>query len=150
MGYDAAALAKAGICILLALVVGFFGSLYVGAKYLDSSHGPAARPIESKEASQSPPVARDPDPPSPSAQATPDTGNDRTITPQTRSAPEAGHAGREPAVTESRDELRLGRQERRRLRAERRKSLENANGRMQKPQTDTRRHEEPFFPFRQR
>ena len=154
MGFDAAWFAKAGICILLALVVGFLGSLYVGAKYLGSSHGPADRTTESKApppAAPGPVATRDPVPPAQTVQTAPDLESDRNNALHTPSAPQASQPGRDAAVAESREELRLGQQERRRLRAERRKNLENANARMQKPQPGSRRQDdqnEPFFPFR--
>ena len=156
MGFDATWFAKAGICIVLALVVGFFGSLFVGAKYLGSSQGPADRTIESKAPPQAAPgsvVARDPAPPVQNLQTAPGADSDHNNALQTPSAPQAARSGRDAPIAESREELRLGQQERRRLRAERRKNLENANARMQKPQQGSRRQDdrnEPFFPFRLR
>jgi hypothetical protein len=153
VGFDAAWVSKAAICILAALVAGLFGSPYFGTKYLDAPPRAADRTIESKAASESAPgspVERDPGPSARTAISS-DADSDRTVPRQTGSPSEATRSGREASKAESREELRIGQQERRRLRAERRKNLENTNARMQtspngKPRQTGR--SEPFFPFR--
>jgi len=169
--FTAAWFAKAAACAFVALVVGFVGSLYVGIRLLQpvdettklemrsnqsiaaqakpylrrengnaraqgETEGPAASEVVHSPVTATH-AATAPGPPSPAK---------RDVT-----EPEAKQALRDTAVTDNEEELRLGQQERRRLRAARRKSLENANasfprgGKKAPPQVAG---DEPFFPFR--
>jgi hypothetical protein len=176
VGFNAAWFAKVAFWLLLALVAGFAGSLYLGAKLfgpVDEAAKLETRNIQSIEAqtgSAGPPIPReraDIPPhkdvePHASAETAHQPGSPAEPNPAqaTQALPDAKRQVTEPArnqahrsdlVGNTESELRLGQQERRRLRAERRRSLENANAsqnrRLKKlPRDDTR--DEPFFPFR--
>jgi hypothetical protein len=167
VGFNAARFAKIAICILLALGAGFAGSLYLGAKLfapVDEAAKLETRSTQSLGKQPSSVV-----PPMPRERADVPTYKDvephsSAVTPHQPASsvelPDAKHQATEPArnrsgrderVGNAESELRLGQQERRRLRAERRRNLENANAGQNKrlkklPREDTR--DEPFFPFR--
>lgn len=169
MGFNAAWFAKAAFCALIALVAGFAGSLYLGAKLL----GPVdeATKLETRSnqsiAAQTKPltlpeqaIVQTPNdmeaPSTPEVMLPPKVNSTATSEPLpaakgNAAQPPSKQAVRDAMTTSNPEELRLGQQERRRLRAERRKSLENANasvhrGAKKPPPQDT--GNEPFFPFR--
>jgi hypothetical protein len=176
VGFNAAWFAKIAFCILLALVAGFAGSLYLGAKLFAPVDEPAkletrsVQSIAEQTSSAVPPIPRertdvpahkDVEPRSSTVTAhQPATPAEPNTAQATQSLPDVKHHATEPArnrasrdqrVGNTESELRLGQQERRRLRAERRRNLENANASQNKrlkklPREDTR--DEPFFPFR--
>jgi hypothetical protein len=176
VGFNAAWFAKIAICILLALGAGFAGSLYLGAKLfapVDEAAKLETRSTQSlgkQPSSVVPPMPReradvptykDVEPHSsavtphqPASSAEPNTAQATQELPDAKhqaTEPARNRSGRDERVGNAESELRLGQQERRRLRAERRRNLENANAGQNKrlkklPREDTR--DEPFFPFR--
>jgi hypothetical protein len=168
VGFNAVWFAKAASCALLALLVGFAGSLYLGAKLLgpvdettkletrsNQSIAAQTKPYNPREGANAQPHD-DIESQSTSEVVHPPMAIHAAPTLQSHSAakPDVIEPGTKQAIsgnlpTGNQEELRLGQQERRRLRAERRKSLENANANLHrgpKPRPDTR--DEPFFPFR--
>ena len=160
MGFNAAWFARASLFVLLALAVGFLGSLYVGAKFLEPLSGTAKRDLRSAgprqqspapnvvndaaETRAAPPVTADQKAPAVPAVPTRDVARPQDAD---RALPQAG---REKPAANAREELRLGQQERRRLRAERRRALDNARAERRpgrRPREEFR-NEPPFFPFR--
>ena len=164
MGFNAARFARASLFILVALAVGFLGSLYVGAKFFESTSGTAKRDLRAaqpgapeRDAFSRAPGSNDVSTPPPALPQTAESkGSAVSLAPNAAKTEEGDpglqKSGREKPVANTRDELRLGQQERRRLRAERRKALDDANAsvprrRRQQPR-EILREEAPFFPFR--
>jgi hypothetical protein len=162
VGFNAARFARASLFILVALAVGFLGSLYVGAKFFEPTSGTAKRDLRAaqprppeRDASSRVPGSNDVSTPPP---VPPQTAESKGSAPAPNAArteqgdPGLQKSGREKPVANTRDELRLGQQERRRLRAERRKALDDANASVpRRPRQQPReilREETPFFPFR--
>jgi hypothetical protein len=173
VGFDSVRLANVAFGAVLALAVGFFGALYLGARLFTPAEEATSRelrsglPMKEQAKSGEPPILREPEgeqtgrDPQPAGQAA--TSNALSTTapadraPVMQARPGAARQVTEPAnnpddlVRNSQGELRLGRQERRRLRAERRRALEDAKaGLRERPRAIPREgaRDGPFFPFR--
>jgi hypothetical protein len=167
MGFNAAWFAKAASWILVALTVGFVGAVYLGAKLFPPGPAPGKLETGAGQSASAPTGSasgehagdESPDTAQSGHQTDRLPGRVENSGPAQRSANEKGQATDPPRYQASRsefvasdqEELRIGQQERRRLRAQRRTDLENANASLHRrprktPPEDTRA--QPFFPFR--